>query len=402
MNSRLQKIIKPFNTFFSANSSAGIILIACVVISLIIANSSLGDEFHHILETSLGFSLIGHSFFRSIHFWINDGLMAIFFLLVGLEIKRELLEGELSNIKKSSLPMLAALGGMLVPAIIYSSINWGTKGISGWGIPMATDIAFAVAIISLLGKRVPLGLKIFLTALAIVDDLGAIVVIAIFYTEQLAFLYLFYAAIIFGILLLMNRFKVNNYLWYMPLGILLWYCTYRSGIHATISGVLLALTIPTNKSNIISPLEKLEHLLSKPVAFLIMPLFAISNTDILFNTEAIQGLASPIGLGIIIGLVFGKPIGITLFSIIAVKMKVSALPKNCNWTHIIGAGFLGGIGFTMSIFIALLSFKEIEIQSLGKISILAASVLSGIIGYTILKRGKSMEEIDELTTVLEK
>lgn len=386
MESKIKQLIKPFSDFIRTNVTGGFLLLLCVVIALLTVNTSLYEAYHHFFTTPFGITIGDKNFTRDLHFWINDGLMAIFFLLVGLEIKRELLEGELSDIKKSSLPILSALGGMLVPAIIYLAFNFNTLGKNGWAIPMATDIAFAVAIISLLGKRVPLSLKIFLTALAIVDDLGAIVVIAIFYTQSLSFAYLFYAFIVLIILYLFNISRVKSLTLYVPFGILLWYFTYKSGIHATISGVLFAFMIPTNKGTHISPLEKLEHILNKPVAYFIMPLFALSNTDIILNTALFQSLSQPIGLGIIFGLVFGKVMGIVSFAYLSVKLKLANLPTGSTWKQLIGAGFLGGIGFTMSIFIALLSFPEIELQALSKLAILLASVTSGVIGYSVLRR----------------
>ncbi len=386
MEIRIKQIIKPFTDFIRTNVTGGFLLLFCVVIALLTVNSSFYDTYHHFFTTPLGLTIGAKNFTRDIHFWINDGLMAIFFLLVGLEIKRELLEGELSDIRKSSLPIMSALGGMIVPAIVYTAFNFNNYGQNGWAIPMATDIAFAVAIISLLGKRVPLSLKIFLTALAIVDDLGAIVVIAIFYTQTLSFTYIFYAFSVLIILYLLNISRVKALSIYIPFGILLWYFIYKSGIHATISGVLFAFMIPTNKGNHISPLEKLEHLLNKPVAYFIMPLFALSNTDIILNTGIFQSLSQPIGLGIMFGLVFGKVTGIVSFAYLSIKLKLSSLPSGTTWKQLIGAGFLGGIGFTMSIFIALLSFPEIEYQALSKLAILLASVCSGVIGYLVLRK----------------
>ena len=385
MESKIKQLIKPFTEFIRANVSSGFLLLFCVVVALFTVNSSLNESYHHFFSTPLGIEIGEYNFNRDLHFWINDGLMAIFFLLVGLEIKREFLEGELSDIKKSSLPIFAALGGMIVPALVYLAFNIGGNGANAWAIPMATDIAFAVAIISLLGKRVPLSLKIFLTALAIVDDLGAILVIAIFYTQSLSFAYLFYAFIVIIILYILNISRVKSLTFYIPFGILLWYFTYKSGVHATISGVLFAFMIPTNKGSHISPLEKLEHLLNKPVAYIIMPLFALSNTDIILNTAVLQSLSQPIGLGIIFGLVFGKVTGIVSFAYLSIRLKLAELPSETSWKHIIGAGFLGGIGFTMSIFIALLSFPELELQAVSKLAILLASVTSGVIGYTVLR-----------------
>ena len=368
-----------FRKFFQFAQSSGNLLIVCVILSLLIANSSFGDDFQNILDFKAGA--------YSVSQWINDGLMAIFFLLVGLEIKRELIEGELSNLKNASLPIFAAIGGMLVPALIFITFNYGTKYENGWGIPMATDIAFSLAIISMLGKSVPSSIKIFLTALAIVDDLGAIVVIAIFYTEKLELTYLFLSGLVMLILILLNFFKVKKHIFYIIPGIFLWYFMHHSGIHATIAGVLLAFTIPTNISATeISPLEKLEEKLHFPVNYLIMPIFALANTNIKFHEGMVDSLYSNFGFGIIFGLVLGKLIGINLFSLIAIKLKLSELPSKSSWTQMIGVGLLAGIGFTMSIFIALLSYKNsIEIQEEAKFAILVASAISGFLGYSLLK-----------------
>lgn len=378
------KLNQYFNKFFQSNQSSGVLLIFCVFFALIIANSSLGTGFQQILDYQLGFENVDLKYPLSI--WINDGLMAVFFLLVGLEIKRELVEGELSSFKNASLPIFAAIGGMVVPAVIYSIFNSGTEYSNGWGIPMATDIAFSLAIISMLGKKVPVSLKIFLTALAIVDDLGAILVIAIFYTEQIHWIYLLLSVGIVAVLFILNFLKVTKLIFYIIPGIFLWYFLHHSGIHATIAGVLLALSIPTNVSKIkISPLEKLEHTLHFPVSFIIMPIFALTNTNITFNSGMVDGLFNSLGLGIIGGLVLGKLIGINLFSLIAVKLKVSALPQRSSWSQMLGVGLLAGIGFTMSIFIALLSFKhEVDFQDEAKFAILIASFIAAISGYVIL------------------
>ncbi len=381
-----------FRNFFQSSQSSGIILIICVALSLLIANSSAGESFHYFLNSSLGP--------YSLSVWINDGLMAVFFLLVGLEIKREIIEGELSSFKSASLPIFAALGGMLVPALIYFIFNSGTDYAKGWGIPMATDIAFSLAIISMLGRRVPASIKIFLAALAIVDDLGAILVIAIFYTEQIHWSYLFLSAGIMLLLVLLNYFKVTKHIFYLVPGAFLWYFMHHSGIHATIAGVLLAFTIPTNISKEeISPLEKLENKLHFPVNFLIMPIFALANTNIILKNGMVDGLFTNFGMGIIGGLVFGKVIGITTFSFVAIKMKISEIPLKSNWIQMLGAGFLAGIGFTMSIFIALLSFKgHPEIQEEAKFTILIASAISGFIGYILLKYfGRKKIKLSERT-----
>jgi NhaA family Na+:H+ antiporter len=311
--------------------------------------------------------------------------MAIFFLFVGLEIKREVLNGELSDKKNATLPVFAAIGGMVVPALIYMLFNHGTISKNGWGIPMATDIAFAIAILSVLGNKIPLSLKIFLKALAIVDDLGAIVVIAIFYTAGISSHYLLLAAITFAIQIAFNFFGFRHLAFYLVPGLFLWYFIHSSGIHATVAGVLTAFAIPTHPEDKLSPLLKLEHWLETPVNFIIIPLFALANTNIHFEWDVVvKGLTSPLGLGIIAGLVLGKPIGITLCSWIAVKTKLSALPKNTNWLQLWGAGQLGGIGFTMSIFITLLSFSDVLLHDEGKLAILIASVLAAFAGYMVL------------------
>lgn len=374
-----------FKQFFKSGQVGGIMLLICVAISLLIANTSAKDDFALFLETTLGFGAISYSILT----WINDALMAVFFLLVGLEIKRELMEGELSSIKSATLPVIAALGGMLVPALIYALFNKGTATAGGWGIPMATDIAFALAIIAMLGKNVPASLKIFLAALAIVDDLGAILVIAIFYTQQIHFDQLAMAGGVVVLLGLMNYFGVKNLLFYLIPGIFLWYFIHHSGIHATIAGVLLAFTIPTNESNLPSPLEKLEHFLTIPVNYLIMPVFALANTNITFHQEMFSALVSPLGLGIIIGLFAGKTIGVTFFSWLAVKLKWADLPTGASWKHVLGLGMLAGIGFTMSIFIAMLSFSDVAQISEAKFAILMASVFSGLIGFFFLRSIKN-------------
>lgn len=373
---------KSFREFFDSGSIGGILLIGCVILSLVIANSAAGPALDGLLATEIGFSTKSVSLRYPFLLWINDGLMAIFFLLVGLEIKRELVDGELSSLKKASLPILAALGGVLAPALLFTLFNKGTTTAAGWGIPMATDIAFALAIITLLGNKVPASLKIFLAALAIVDDLMAILVIAVFYSTALHYNYLLYAGSLFSLLLLFNRFGVKNLAFYLLPGLLIWYFIHHSGIHATIAGVLTAFAIPSKTNSGPSPIEKLEHSLVKPVNFLIMPLFALANTNILFEKGMIEGITTPLGLGIIVGLLVGKPVGITLFSWLAVRIGISKLPNGANWKHIIGAGILGGIGFTMSIFIALLSFPgEHQLLSEAKFSILTGSIISGIIGY---------------------
>ena len=382
------RITKFFKEFFSNSQSSGILLVFCVLISLMIAKSSVSAGFQSFLDQAWGP--------YSVSVWINDGLMAVFFLLVGLEIKRELLDGELSNFKNASLPILAAIGGMLVPAVIFTLFNQGTEYSKGWAIPMATDIAFSLAIISMLGKSVPSAVKVFLAALAIVDDLGAIVVIAIFYTDEIHWNYLLYSGIIVAILAVLNFLKVKKHVFYLIPGCVLWYFMHHSGIHATIAGVILAFCIPASKADNeeASPLEKLEHFLHIPVSYAIMPIFALANTNITFKEGMVDGLFSNFGYGIVFGLILGKLIGINLFSFIAIKLKISSLPDKSRWVHMIGAGFLAGIGFTMSIFIALLSYKDNQdLQDSAKFAILTASVLAGFLGYLLLKSTAKKENI---------
>lgn len=377
--------LKVFKAFSDSSSAGGMLLIACVIISLIVANTGLSTDFENFLAIKIGYASENIHLEYPILIWINDGLMAIFFLLVGLEIKREIIEGELSSVKQASLPVLAAIGGVIVPAIIYSIFNNGTPTANGWGIPMATDIAFALGILSLLGSSVPSGLKIFLAALAIVDDLMAILVIAIFYSSELHLNYLAYAAALFALQIIFNRAGIKNIFFYIIPGIVMWYFIHHSGIHATIAGVLTALTLPTTEDDTESSLEKLEHALHKPVNFLIMPIFAIANTNITFEAGMTEGLVSNLGLGIVLGLFLGKPLGIFFMSWLSVKAKVAELPEETNWIHVLGLAILGGIGFTMSIFIALLSFTDPVLQAEAKFAILIASVAAGITGFMLLK-----------------
>ncbi|RAU82907.1 Na+/H+ antiporter NhaA [Pontibacter arcticus] len=382
----LQKInIATFKDFFRSGSAGGIILMACLLISLLIANSPLGPGFENLLAQQVGYESDFLQLRYSVLLWINDGLMAIFFLLVGLEIKRELVEGELSSFKQAALPVFAAIGGMLVPALVYVLFNQGTPTAGGWGIPMATDIAFAIAVISLLGKKVPLSLKIFLTALAIVDDLGAILVIAFFYSAELHLNYLLYAGGVFAFLILLNRLGVKQIWAYLIPGVFIWYFIHHSGIHATIAGVLTALTLPTTPDEKESPLEKLEHMLTKPVNFLIMPIFALANTNIRFEAGMVDGLTSSLGLGIIFGLLLGKPIGIVFFSWLSVKLGISSLPIGTRWIQVVGLGLIAGIGFTMSIFISLLSFEDAAFQTQAKFAILVVSLVAGLAGFVFLR-----------------
>jgi len=378
--------LKIFRRFFASSSAGGILLLISVAVSLTLANTNVADDFNHLLNTQIGFSGENLHLKYSFLSWINDGLMAVFFLLVGLEIKRETVEGELSSFNQAILPVLAAVGGVVIPALTYSFFNHDhTHTAPGWGIPMATDIAFALGILSLLGNRVPAQLKIFLAALAIVDDLMAILVIAIFYTKELHTNYLLYAGAMFLLQMIFNRFKVKTVWAYLVPGIFMWYFIHHSGIHATIAGVLTALTLPTTEDDTESPLEKLEHVLSNPVNFVIMPIFAIANTNITFESGMSKGLLSGMGMGIVLGLVLGKPIGIVSMSWLAVKLKIARLPDNVTWKHLTGLGMLGGIGFTMSVFIALLSLDRAYLQQEAKFAILVASVFSGMAGFMYLK-----------------
>ena len=371
------KLTRLFNDFFESEKAGGLILVFVTVSSLVLANSALQTDYINFWHFNLG----GHSI---VH-WINDGLMTIFFLLIGLELEREIYHGELSDIKNASLPIFGAIGGMLVPAGLFLLLNFGTDTQAGAGIPMATDIAFAIGVLSLLGNRVPNSLKIFLTALAIMDDLGAIIVIAIFYTTSIAFINLFIALGVFGFLLILNRQKVHNLIPYLIGGVVMWYFMLHSGVHATITGVLLAFAIPFGNGGEKSPSYILQYFLHKPVAFFILPLFAVANTCISFGDSWQSSLGQTNSLGIMAGLVIGKPLGIWLFSFIGVGLGLCALPTDLKWKNIIGAGFLGGIGFTMSIFITLLAFENADIVNNSKIAILIASLIAAAFGFFWLR-----------------
>jgi NhaA family Na+:H+ antiporter len=342
-----------------------------------LANSAIQSDYIGFWHTNLG----GHSL---VH-WINDGLMTIFFLLIGLELEREIYIGELSKLKNASLPLFAAVGGMIIPVVLFSLFNFGTETQAGAAIPMATDIAFAIGILSLLGSRVPASLKVFLTALAVIDDLGAILVIAIFYTTSLSFMNLFIALGIWGFLFILNRLKVYNLIPYLVGGIAMWYFMLNSGVHATITGVLMAFAIPFGDGGEKSPSYILQHILHKPVAFFILPLFAIANTCIAIGADWAVGLSQSNSIGIFTGLVLGKPLGIWLFSLIGAGIGLCTLPNDLKWKHIVSVGFLGGIGFTMSIFITLLAHNSNEIVNNSKIAILIASLVAGAIGFVALK-----------------
>lgn len=373
-----------FTDFFNSEKAGGLLLLFATIISLLVANSMYGPSFvlfwHQKLD--LSFSIIKLNY--SIEHWINDGLMTIFFLLVGLEIERELYKGELSNFKNAIVPIAAAIGGMALPAFFHFLLNNGTDTQSGVGIPMATDIAFALGMLSLLGKKVPVSLKIFLTALAIIDDLGAITVIALFYSKGISSGYLLGAAGIFILLMAFQKLKVYKLIFYIIPGVILWYCMLKSGIHATIAGVLLAFAIPFGKNDENNPSYKLQHWLHKPVAFLLLPVFALANTALLFNHGWQDQLQSNNSIGIITGLFLGKPLGILLATLLLVKMKWGSLPEGSSYMQIIGVGFMAGIGFTMSIFISNLAFSDSDIIQNSKIAVLAGSILSAVAGLLLL------------------
>jgi NhaA family Na+:H+ antiporter len=373
------KLTKLFSEFFESEKSSGLILIACTAVSLLLANSAVGDSYLHFWH----YELLG----RPVEFWINDGLMTVFFLLVGLEIEREIYIGELSDFRNALLPLLAALGGMLVPAAVHLWFNYGTPTQDGAGIPMATDIAFSLGVLSLLGRRVPVSLKVFLTALAIIDDLGAILVIAIFYAQGFSMLYFGLAALLFGVMLVLNRLRVHFIPLYLLLGAVMWFFMLRSGIHPTITGVLLAFAIPFGNGDERSPSYGLQHRLHYPVAFFILPVFALANTGIAIPGGWAEGLLAANSLGIMLGLLLGKPVGIVLFSLLGVGLGWYTLPKDVSKVAVLGAGLLAGIGFTMSIFITLLAFPAGDVIISSKIAVLAASVAAGLLGFGVLRLG---------------
>ncbi|MBI4428631.1 MAG: Na+/H+ antiporter NhaA [Ignavibacteriales bacterium] len=427
---RLTTILTQFQKFAQVESSAGILLLICTVSALLWANSPWSESYQRLWQAEISFRIGTAELGKSLLHWINDGLMVIFFFVVGLEIKRELLVGELASRRQAALPIAGAVGGMLVPALIFTAFNYGDVGQRGWGVPMATDIAFAVGILAILGKRAPLGLKVFLVALAIVDDLGAVLVIALFYTTELSMGYLAMAAVILAVLVLINMRGVRAPTVYGALGIVLWFATLKSGIHATIAGVMLAATIParsridqtqfveegrkvlnefqndrrvgkthltSHQLNVIGsleekaedvqpPMQRLEHGLHPWVSYFIMPVFALANAGVAIDTAMLSSLMNPVAVGVALGLVFGKQIGITAFSWVAVRSGLASLPSGVSWSHIYGAGWLGGIGFTMSLFIAGLAFGESALLNIAKVGILGASLMAGIVGYVLLSR----------------
>ncbi len=426
----IEKLIRPFKEFTRAEASSGILLIICTVIALIWANTGLSESYFHLWHTKISIGVENFKLDYSLHHWINDGLMAVFFFVVGLEIKREFLVGELSTARQAILPVAAAIGGMVIPALIYIIFNAGGNGESGWGIPMATDIAFVIGLMALLGSNVPSNLKVFITALAIADDIGAVLVIAFFYTAQLSLTALAIAAGVYVILFIANRLGVRNLLFYIVFGLALWLAFLLSGIHATVAGVLLAFVVPaTSRYNtrdflvngkelmeefdregeegpnvlaneerqnivqtlestcvkVLTPLQRFEHSLNPWVSFFIMPVFALANAGVLLQQDFFESLVNEVSLGIIAGLFIGKQIGIFIFSWLAVKMNIASLPSKVNWRHIYGAGILAGIGFTMSLFITNLAFTSEELTNIAKVGILVASLLSGVVGYIVLR-----------------
>jgi NhaA family Na+:H+ antiporter len=420
-----------FEWFVHSEVTGSILLLACAITALVIANSPLGAAYDELLHTKIGVSFGEASFKLSLQHWINDGLMVIFFFVVGLEIKRELVVGELSSAEKAVLPVAAAVGGMAIPAAFYAALNVGGEGVAGWGVPMATDIAFALGVLAMFGTRAPLGLKVFLTALAIADDLGAVMVIAIFYTEQINVVALAVAIVFLAILYPVVRLRVKRRGIVLALMVAVWLAVFASGVHATIAGILLAMVIPVrpmvNPKQFVSDAEAvleelkerqesdsciitdreqlhalkfvhtgagdalpaglmLEHALHPVQVWLILPLFALANAGVRIDSHILEALANPISLGIIFGLVLGKPVGITALSWLVVKSGKGSLPSGVNWTQIVGAGCLAGIGFTMSLFIAALAWTDESLIANAKIGILAASLLSGVIGYVLLSR----------------
>jgi len=379
------KLSKIFAEFFESEKTGGLFLMACTAASLIITNSFAGEGYLRFWRSPLDLSFLGLDLNYPLVIWVNDVLMSVFFLLVGLEIERELYEGELADLKNALLPIAAALGGMIVPFLFYLTFNYHTVSQAGMGIPMATDIAFALGALSLLGRRIPPALKIFLAALAIIDDLGAVIVIALFYTRQLSWFYLGIGLAIYGGLLLLNRLKVNHLVFYLLPGLVMWYFIHKSGLHATLVGVLLAFAVPFLKDKNRCPSCRLQHHLHKPVSFLILPIFALANTGVVLTSDWYRSFTQSNGIGILTGLIIGKPLGIGLFSYLAIKSGLTRLPEGVSFRYLAGAGLLAGIGFTMSIFITNLSFTEVWLIRSSKIAILTASAVCGCLGFLYLR-----------------
>jgi len=376
----MDSLSKTFLRFFDSKISAGILLIACTALSLSLANSPLGPDYQDLWQRKLGGLSVAH--------WINDALMAVFFLFIGLELEREFYCGELSDVRNAVLPIVAAAGGMLAPALIHFSLNQGTPAQAGFGIPMATDIAFALGVLAMLGNRIPPSLKVFVVAFAVIDDLGAIIVIAAFYTAQLSAWYFAGALVLYGLLIVLNRLRVMSLVPYLAGGVAIWFLLLNSGLHATLAGVMLAFAIPfsSRDDDDQSPSHKLEHFLHKPVAFVILPIFALANTGVVLGPDWLAGLGSANSIGIAAGLLAGKTLGVMLFCYAAVATGLCQLPAGLRWSHIIGAGLLGGIGFTMAIFVASLAFAgNAEAINASKLAIFLASLTAGIAGYLWLR-----------------
>ena len=381
MNKAPITLSNTFNRFFDSEKSSGILLIVFTLVSILLANSAIGHEYLSLWQI--------HVAGLSLEHWINDGLMAIFFLLIGLELEREIYVGELSNFKNALLPIFAAIGGMLIPALIHYSFNQATPTQNGIGIPMATDIAFALGVLAILGNKIPASLKVFVVAFAVIDDLGAIVLIAVFYTAKFSINYLLAALLVWAVLILLNRlFRVMSLLPYIVGGVIMWFFMLKSGIHATVAGIMLAFAIPfsVKDDDQKSPSHQLEHFLHKPVAFIILPIFALANTGITIQAGWMNDLMSANSLGIMLGLIVGKPLGVGLLCFVAVITGICHLPADLKWLHIVGAGILGGIGFTMSIFITNLAFPtSVETINAAKMAILLASLSAGVLGFTWFK-----------------
>jgi len=428
----IEKILNPFHKFIHQEYTGGIVLFISVVIALVWANSAWSDSYHHLWETKFSVSFAGNTLNHPLHIWINDGLMALFFFVIGLELKREFMVGELSTAKKAALPMVAALGGMIVPAIIYLVINWNEPTQKGWGIPMATDIAFALALLSLAGKRIPLSIKVFLSALAVADDLGAVLVIAFFYTAHISFIPLLIGGAFLLLLALGNYLGVRSMAFYLVVGIVVWIGFLFSGVHATIAGVLVAFMIPARtkidekeyvrktrqyidefeeaiplkgdltteeQHEIIqevkslckdaeTPLQKLENNLHPWVSFVIMPLFALANAGMVINGNFFGSLINPVSIGVLAGLILGKFVGVFSFTWLMIRFKIAELPEKATWMHVVGVSVLAGVGFTMSLFVTGLAFDNTEIIDQSKYGILTASVVCGLMGLFILKRSQ--------------
>ena len=383
----IKYLSKPFKWFFKLEAASGLVLLFAAIIALVISNSNLSELYFSSLNKYLFIGINNFGLKLSVLHWINDALMAIFFFFVTLEIKREFIQGELSNIKQALLPIIGAVGGMLVPALVYVYINLGDSAtLNGWAIPSATDIAFSLGVLSLLGRRVPISLKVFLTALAIIDDLGAILIIALFYSGDLSIKYLSLMLIAFIILLVLNKFNIKRFLPYLVVGVILWDFTHNSGIHATIAGVLMAMTIPhRKKEKDFSLLIKVEHAISPYVAFGIMPLFAFANAGVSLEGLSLSSLLDKVPLGIVLGLFLGKQLGVFVFSFVSIKLKIAQMPNNSNWYNFYGVGVLTGIGFTMSLFVGNLAFVEnMEYMDGVKIGVLTGSLLSTLFGYFLI------------------